>query len=101
VVSGAHTDILLLTYTDDACGVGEAEAPILGYNALPSIWLNLMIGTTMQPTVESARVLIRSTDPALTTLETLFDRIYFGAGEPVHRDDFEAGSTCRWSSVGG
>jgi len=49
--------------------------------------------------VGAVSILIRSRDPSVTSLESLFDRTYLGLGLPVFLDDLEAGSTCRWSSV--
>jgi hypothetical protein len=93
----AATDFALLAYTDSDCSAGEFERGIAGYGPLPLIWMDFMMGLTIDPGTHSVRFLMRTSDPAVSTYGFALDRTYLGPAEPIFLDGLDAASTCRWS----
>lgn len=58
-----------------------------------------MMGATIFDGTHSVRLLIRYTDPTVSAFQVSLDSLYVGVDQPILLDDFEAGSTCRWSAT--
>jgi len=102
VMAGAsiqETNFALLGYTDDTCANGETELSISGYGPLPPGWYRFQFGLALSSSIKGIRALVRARDVTVSSYSYNFDSIYLGYDDPVFLDDFEAGSTCRWSTV--
>lgn len=85
-------------FTDDVCTLNSVVPPRAPFEppvgAAPEQY-RFSLETTAG--VESVNVVVDSVSLSPYTL--LLDRLYLGVSERLFADDFEGGSTCRWSSA--
>ncbi|GMU66355.1 MAG: hypothetical protein AMXMBFR36_26290 [Acidobacteriota bacterium] len=89
--------LILLEYTDDACTT-FLDPPVqtaieLSVGSTPEAE---HLSVTTSAGVESVGLQIDT--GAIVPNALLLDRLYLGTAERVFADDFEGGSTCRWSA---
>lgn len=92
--TGSDNAVYTLARFSDVDCAGSSLVTPLGASGSPTAW-NRVEQTFAATSPVAVRLEIGFL--AGTFLEASFDRIHLGLQSPVHVDDFEGGSDCRWS----
>lgn len=99
--SGRPLYLYLLLYPSADCQGAQFTQKDIPVHPASDDWATVASVTTLpvgEP-VASVRFVASSLDDLGNGFTTFFDRPYLGSAERVFGDDFDTGSTCRWSTA--
>lgn len=98
ILGGEFVQVRATWFIDNNCLVPTGASQII-LGAHVASFSSLLGCTAVPASVTSIRISAESSGfEANGSFTLVADRFYAGAQEPVHLDDFEAASFCRWSS---
>lgn len=93
--------LYLFLYPSAGCQGARFTEDVLTAHPASAVWTTVESVTTLPvgDPVASVRFVAVSQDDLGSSFSTSFDRPYLGLSERIFGDDFDAGSTCRWSAT--